>query len=656
LETAKKQFLPNLESPIRNLTVSPSGSSYAVDLADNSVMILSTSELRPTANVAGFQSATHVDLDTKMCGSGVTTVESVTPQKRCHEHLALPAVLHPLIPNLLLAAVPALQNSTSTIQPPSPYLQTFDIHTSRHIARQALTRTNATTTTLAPGGTPIQAPNITHLALTSNGRWLITAEEWTPPRCDFEDLIVDDEDRATEVARHTEVHLKFWSWEAADATWALNSRIEAPHQFQHSRASGRVLAMAADPASTAVATHGEDSTVRLWAPRTRTTDGRVLRGDRASTIDAAGQTWWSVSGTIALERAMRDDPLSTVTPLRGLLAYSADGSALAAHQHFGDAVDAARTPVHFLDADATVVRASRTGLLHDPRARDDDGVHALAFLDRHLVLVGRGAFAVWDVTSTTLLAAGALALPPYPHSLPPPLLAVDAASNTFAIACATAPAAGVHGRRATIRPRDMAASLRVFAPTSAAPLATITLPRPLRALLAASGVQPPPRRPGVRRAEAGAPAGSPEAATRRGYVLIDDAACTRTLEPAGRAAARHAAAGALADGDTAVAPGAIGAKAPDEPSTSSSDDDDDDDADVEMSNSDESSLALLPPQQQPQEQQDYRRAVPAERRVVRPEQLARLFDYPTYAPPSMRELCAGVFGLYAGTTAGGVEA
>lgn len=612
-------------------------------------MIISTSELRPTANVAGIQSSTHTDLDTKL-HSGVMTVESITPPERLHEHFALPAVLHPLTPNLLLTAVPALQKSTSMTQSPSPYLQTFDVHTSRHIARQALTRTNATTTTLSPEGTPIQAPNITHLALTPNGRWLVTAEEWTPPRCDFEDLIVDDEDRATEVARHTEVQLKFWSWEATDATWALNSRVEAPHQFQDSRASGRVLAMAVDPATTAVATHGEDSTVRLWAPRTRIADGRVLRGDRAETTDTAGQTWWSVSASIALERAMRDDPLSTLTPSRGLLAYSDDGSALAAYQHFGDAVDAASTPVHFLDAEASVVRTSRTGLLHDPNAHD--GVRALAFLERHLVLVGRGAFAVWDVTSTTLLAAGALALPPYLHSLPPPLLAVDVATNTFAIACATARTAAADDRREKIRPRDMAATLRVFAPTSADPIATIALPRPLRALLPASGVQRPPRRLGVHRADAAASTPEP---TRRGYVLIDDAACTRTLEPASRTAAHNAVDDALADGNTTAALEAPAVDPANESSASvsASASDDDDDDDVDMDRTEEPSTSSQPPP--PQQQQDYRRAVPGERRVVRPEQLARLFDYPTYALPSMRELCAGVFGLYAGT-ARGVEA
>ena len=56
LETSRRQELPHLTSAIDNIVVSPSGSSYLIQLADNSAMVLSTSELSPTAYVAGLQS------------------------------------------------------------------------------------------------------------------------------------------------------------------------------------------------------------------------------------------------------------------------------------------------------------------------------------------------------------------------------------------------------------------------------------------------------------------------------------------------------------------------------------------------------------------------------------------------------------------------
>ncbi len=58
LDTGKHQFLPHMSATIQNVVVSPSGSSYAVQLADNSAMVLSTAELEPTANISGIQANT----------------------------------------------------------------------------------------------------------------------------------------------------------------------------------------------------------------------------------------------------------------------------------------------------------------------------------------------------------------------------------------------------------------------------------------------------------------------------------------------------------------------------------------------------------------------------------------------------------------------
>ena len=46
-----------MAATIQNVVVSPTGTSYAVQLADNSAMVLSTSELKPVVNIAGIQTS-----------------------------------------------------------------------------------------------------------------------------------------------------------------------------------------------------------------------------------------------------------------------------------------------------------------------------------------------------------------------------------------------------------------------------------------------------------------------------------------------------------------------------------------------------------------------------------------------------------------------
>jgi len=46
LETGKKQFLPHLTSEVERLVVSPEGDRYSVQMGDNSIMVLSSSELK----------------------------------------------------------------------------------------------------------------------------------------------------------------------------------------------------------------------------------------------------------------------------------------------------------------------------------------------------------------------------------------------------------------------------------------------------------------------------------------------------------------------------------------------------------------------------------------------------------------------------------
>src|SRR5438045_2357373 len=125
LDTGRQQYLPNLSATIQNIVVSPSGVSYAVHLGDNSTMVLSTADLKPTANISGIQA--HA--------IGTTT----TPDDRVHrvgrEARAkplvprIPAIVNPANPSRLLLAVSEVQELNPEFERiySAPFLQIFDL-------------------------------------------------------------------------------------------------------------------------------------------------------------------------------------------------------------------------------------------------------------------------------------------------------------------------------------------------------------------------------------------------------------------------------------------------------------------------------------------------------------------------------------------------
>jgi NET1-associated nuclear protein 1 (U3 small nucleolar RNA-associated protein 17) len=69
-----------MSATIQNVVVSPSGTSYGVQLADNSTMVLSVAELKPTANIAGIQSCV-LDYE-EVLDSRVRRLEEEEPNER----------------------------------------------------------------------------------------------------------------------------------------------------------------------------------------------------------------------------------------------------------------------------------------------------------------------------------------------------------------------------------------------------------------------------------------------------------------------------------------------------------------------------------------------------------------------------------------------
>ncbi|KAF2396159.1 WD40 repeat-like protein [Trichodelitschia bisporula] len=456
LETGKKQELPHLVSHIKALTVSPNGASYGVRLGDNSVMVLSTTELQPTANIPGIQAHYLPEADESRPVFAKT-----------------PAIANPGNPNELLLAVPAFQETEEDGTPAScPYLQTYNIFTNRHVSRQALTRNNATIIGTGPESNKLDEPTITHMLVSGDGYWLATVEEWTPPTKDVKHLsyghdVLGNNTLEEERARHRETYLKFWQWNETDQHWMLETRIDVPHQSISEPSANRIFDLVANPGSTGFATIGEDGFLRIWAPKTRMRNGVLIRG----THPTGKFITWKCQHEIELERpGAHVDPTQDFPdqsgPTHGRLAYSNDGSLLAAVAEGSTKPEAGL--VQFIDATTGTIRATEANMFRP-------GLAGLAFAGRYLVLLSQD-LRVWDVVSSTLVYGIRLALPErlsLEQRLSASQLAVSRSGADFAIALPLGSGLG--------------SAVAVFKPTDATPLVTMQIGARAVALVALGG-------------------------------------------------------------------------------------------------------------------------------------------------------------------------
>jgi len=111
--------------------VSPSGSSYAVQLADNSAMVLSTAELEPSANIAGIQ-ANAIEVEVPI-EAQVRRLEDEAWGRLVFQ--CTPAVINPVDPSRLLLAVGQMQEmrTRNPLVLSNPFLQTFDLSSGHNL-------------------------------------------------------------------------------------------------------------------------------------------------------------------------------------------------------------------------------------------------------------------------------------------------------------------------------------------------------------------------------------------------------------------------------------------------------------------------------------------------------------------------------------------
>ncbi|KAL4994446.1 WD40-repeat-containing domain protein [Aspergillus recurvatus] len=369
LDTGRKQFLPHLSSPICNIVVSESGNSYAVRLADNRVVVLSARELQPMSTITSLQVARLAN--------------------RCRTV----AAVHPQHPEQLLLTVPASHQLTQEgiTSTSASVLQTYDIRSGVHISRQALARTNATTLNIGPDGSHILTPDIQHLSISEDGKWMATVDSWSRNPEDVEALDI------TPNQMH-EVHLKFWRWDESSSLWQLFTRIDSPHQPTSGSAS--VLNIASRPNSHEFATTGSDGLLRFWRP--------------VNLPKKAAETW-KCRDTLDLKGYLP----ATCFLRSSSVCFSEDGSVLAVSLPPTSTKPGLTVLV---DVRSCSVKYSKVGIY-------TGDICASAFLGCHLLVATKRSLFIWDTVNDAVRTIES----PGMH-YDGQLLAVNPRTQTFATA------------------------------------------------------------------------------------------------------------------------------------------------------------------------------------------------------------------------------
>ncbi|KAE9580682.1 hypothetical protein CGMCC3_g3489 [Colletotrichum fructicola] len=317
MDTGKLNHFPHLSGSIENVVVSPAGSSYALHLDDNSLMVVSTADMVPKTYISGIQSAARFTSTPK--DLLVKRVWSADREVRHH----VPAALNPAEPSRLYVCTGAGQQAmlAGDLQS-APLLQSFDMESFRSVAKQALARTQPTDVNITSKGNPISEPRITHVAFSQDSGWLATVDDWQPPKRDLEKMA--PEAREEFIRARREVYLKFWAVGEDDQPFALSSRINNPHITSRPET---VLDLAADHTSNRFATLGDDGMARIWHSKVRQQDGVESKGTSGEVLQS-----WSCAVAVALGSSVGSDALAitgeNAGERSGSLCFSEDGSTL----------------------------------------------------------------------------------------------------------------------------------------------------------------------------------------------------------------------------------------------------------------------------------------------------------------------------------------
>ncbi|KAG8533884.1 uncharacterized protein KY384_001625 [Bacidia gigantensis] len=478
LDTGSKDQLPHLGAPIESIVVSPDGASYGIRLADNSAMILTTMEMKPSFSISGVQIHGHTSL--RQMIPSIQTVDNSNQIEHRRSDLRHAACIRTTKMHQILFAVPSHQSSRTSRSPQSSsYLQTFDMTSGHQLARQALTRTNTTNLNMGPESNTIEDPNVTHMATSQDGKWLATVDEWMPPASDLEPLAFDKAKLQEDTLIRREIRLKFWIWSDKGNVWELVTRVDQPHASETGKVheSGSIVAIASDPSSAAFATLGEDGYLKAWKPVTRRRGGIVVRGKDGLPL----KNWHCRFST-----AIGSTGQSKEHKMAASLTYSPDGSLIALGVKQQNV-----SPIYLIDSLTGIIEKVQTGLAAS-------SLHGLGIIDRYLIVLSKQLI-VWDLVNDKQEYATSLKF----HQSSPAdqaihtHLAINLKHNTFSIAIPQSASSG--------QKKSLKAQVAIFDVSSPNPLFISSLQNPVTALLPAVG--------------------------QKGYYIVDTAAEITTLSP-----------------------------------------------------------------------------------------------------------------------------
>ena len=379
VDTGRLDFLPHLLASIENIVVSPRGSSYAVHLDDNSAMILSTAEMKPTMYVSGLQSLVLGDRPSKD-----SLVRRVW---RPADEIATPlvAAINPQSPTHMCLCVGNGQQASLGGSLSTPLLQVFDISSFQGVTKHAIVRTNPTEANITSEGVPITEPTATKLAFSRDGKWLVSVDEWQPPERDADVFLTGSKTPAEACRERREIYLKFWEVNAGDQSLQLVTRINDAHHVDQTEP---IFDLASDPTSSQFATIGNDGAVRFWTPRLRKRDGLAATGPDGEPLRS-----WSCSRTVSLPLyEQQDDPVEATknAPRSGAITFSEDGSILFAA--FGPPSGAL---IVAIDTETGAIRDVVSGMFRGE-------VRALKSLGSSLIMLSED-LVVYDIVSDEVL-------------------------------------------------------------------------------------------------------------------------------------------------------------------------------------------------------------------------------------------------------------
>ena len=458
VDTGKTELLPHLSGVIESIVVSPKGSSYALTLDDNSAMVLSTSEMKPTVYVSGIQSL--VLGQSRWKDTAVNRVWSPVDEIS----RPLTAAANPAATSRLYLCVGNGQMASATGAIPSAsLLQTFDISSFQSLAKQPLARTNPTEANLTPKGFPVTEPWVSHISFSRGGDWLASVDEWQPPARDVESLVEDAHAAELLCCERKEVHLKFWK--VGDQQLDLVSRIDEAHST--AVRSESVLDLASSPKSTLFGTVGADGCVRLWAPHIQQCSMTPAASKAALVVSSDADTTevvegWSCVQAVPLASSSRIDmdgeslsPGPASARPTGALAFSGDGSTLFVAYGLPDDL-----VLYIIDASSGEIRTRLNQLI-------DGEVRSLRVLGASVIILAGGNLVVYDVVEDRVRYGLSFELPSSsPAALQLAQLAVDETSHTFAISVPVFPTADATPKL----DKSVKSELAVFSPNSDQPL------------------------------------------------------------------------------------------------------------------------------------------------------------------------------------------